>query len=564
MSSPFLSLQEKIARLRHSFIEQLPLRMAEIDQLFQTVTVDPEAPAKPDLLRQLHSLKGTSATFGLQSLSHRTLQLEDQLKQHLGNDLTEPSQATLHDLLSALRTEIRCLVQGGMPCQEEARIPAFDPAITPVVRIRSDSAQPLIYLCDDDPYQLEQLGTQLQCFGYQIHTFASTALLRQAALNCWPDMVIMEIVFPDGHDAGIHFTQDLQRHALKPLLTVFISGRCDFEARLLAVQAGGVAYFQKPVKVMDLVEIIDAHVVQHHKDPMHILVINDEPDEAAYHAAILEEAGMKVRITNLPETVLDVMADFKPDLLLMDMYMPRCSGQDLARVIRQIPYYLSLPIVYLSGETDTQAQFSAMRAGADGFLTKPILPEVLVSAVMLRSERMRVLRSLMTRDSLTGLLNHTETKQSLSLSVYSARRNGSQVCLAILDVDHFKRINDTYGHAVGDQVLLALARILQQRLRKSDIVGRIGGEEFAVILHEVDLAQAVKLIEALREDFAKVRFYSRSGAFFCTFSGGVSDLSSQSSAETLFEGADQALYWAKHAGRNRVLAFQTDATEDLA
>ena len=190
----------------------------------------------------------------------------------------------------------------------------------------------------------------------------------------------------------------------------------------------------------------------------------------------------------------------------MDMYMPGCSGRELSRVIRQIPQFVSLPIVFLSSETDKTVQVSAMRVGADGFLTKPILPEDLVTAVAVRAERTRVLRSLMMRDGLTGLLNHTTLSQFLETALATAHRHDGWLCFAMLDVDHFKKVTYTYGHPAGDQVLVALARLLKQRLRTSDMIGRYGGEEFAAVLQDVSLDEALRIMDQIRRDFAALVF----------------------------------------------------------
>jgi diguanylate cyclase (GGDEF)-like protein len=214
---------------------------------------------------------------------------------------------------------------------------------------------------------------------------------------------------------------------------------------------------------------------------------------------------------------------------------------------------MGLPIVFLSSETDRKKQFSAMRVGAEGFLTKPIEPDYLVTSVALRAERMRALRSLMMRDSLTGLFNHTAITQFLDSAIAAARRQKQTVCFAMIDVDHFKSVNDSYGHPVGDQVLLALARVLQQRLRQTDLVGRYGGEEFAVILHDVTLKKAEQIMQQLREDFSRVMFHAGSKDFFCTFSCGVSAFPQLDSMEAVREAADKVMYQAKHAGRNRVM-----------
>jgi diguanylate cyclase (GGDEF)-like protein len=218
-----------------------------------------------------------------------------------------------------------------------------------------------------------------------------------------------------------------------------------------------------------------------------------------------------------------------------------------------VPDYVSLPIVYLSSEMDQQKQFSAMRVGAEGFLTKPVVPEDLVDAVVIRAERMRTLRSLMVRDSMTGLFNHTTITQMLENAVANAGRSSGVLCFAMIDIDHFKQVNDTYGHPVGDQVIQALARILQQRLRNSDVVGRYGGEEFAVILQDVSVDAATRLIDALRQDFSRILFHAASTDFSCTFSVGLACYTGDSRAEVLCEAADRALYEAKRNGRNCVV-----------
>lgn len=141
-----------------------------------------------------------------------------------------------------------------------------------------------------------------------------------------------------------------------------------------------------------------------------------------------------------PEKLLATLEHFRPDLVLMDMYMPTCTGRDLAKMIRQIPEYVSLPIVFLSSETDRQRQFSAMSVGAEGFLTKPVVPEYLVAAVAIRAERMRILRMLMAKDSLTGLYNHTTTTSFMGIELSNAMRQQHPLCLVMIDIDHFKLV----------------------------------------------------------------------------------------------------------------------------
>ncbi len=296
-------------------------------------------------------------------------------------------------------------------------------------------------------------------------------------------------------------------------------------------------------------------------EPLRVLIVDDEYEVAEYHALILEEAGMVVHQVHHPNDALSALERFSPDLLLVDVYMPVCSGTELANIIRQQPEHVGLPIIYLSSETDSQKQISAMAAGVEAFITKPVVPDELVSAVRLRAERLRLLRSLMTRDSMTGLYNHSTTTDLINKALAQAHRSDGRHAMAMIDIDHFKTVNDTYGHLAGDQVIITLSRLLKTRLRLSDTIGRYGGEEFVVLLRDVSAEQAAKLIDGLRQDFELVDFHAGDLSFRCTFSAGISDFPNYPTTQSLRLAADQALYRAKHQGRNRVVS-STESDND--
>ena len=204
-------------------------------------------------------------------------------------------------------------------------------------------------------------------------------------------------------------------------------------------------------------------------------------------------------------------------------------------------------------EKVSSLHLSALGLGGDDFLTKPIEAQHLVSSVSNRIKRSLVLRSLMVRDSLTGLLNHTAIKAQLSHEIVRAKRQGKPMAFAMIDIDNFKKINDSHGHPVGDRVIKSLSRLLKQRLRENDLVGRYGGEEFAVVLVDADGAAAKKIMDTIRKDFARLRHLAELQEFSVTFSCGVADITNYSDASILADAADKALYKAKHAGRNRVM-----------
>jgi diguanylate cyclase (GGDEF)-like protein len=232
--------------------------------------------------------------------------------------------------------------------------------------------------------------------------------------------------------------------------------------------------------------------------------------------------------------------------------MPGCTGVEVTRVIRQHAQFLSTPVVYLSADTNVALQVDALRLGGDHFLTKPFNPVILNAVVKSKIERYRALRKTMFFDSLTGLLNHTSSKQRVATAIAAATVDNTALCVVMLDIDHFKKVNDSFGHPMGDQVIRSMAWLLKQRLRKTDVVGRYGGEEFLVILPSTNLEQAYQLLDAIRLDFSMIRHLAQDVSFACTFSAGIAQWSAGMTAEELVKQADEVLYQAKHGGRNQV------------
>lgn len=288
-----------------------------------------------------------------------------------------------------------------------------------------------------------------------------------------------------------------------------------------------------------------------------VLVVEDSRVAAAMIRRTLTEHNIDSQVVPDPGILLDVLADYRPDLILMDMYMPRFNGVEATRVLRQVAGYQSLPIVYLSSESDIGMQVEALRLGGDQFLTKPINPVVLAAVVRTKIERYReTLRSTRT-DGLTGLLNHTASKSRLKAMADQLPAHGN-LCVAMLDIDHFKAVNDTFGHPVGDQVIRNLAWLLKGRLRATDLIGRYGGEEFILALPDALPERAYAVIERIRRDFAELPHAHNGGTLYSTFSAGMACFQHFPSAHELTEAADNALLEAKRRGRNQVVKACTD------
>jgi diguanylate cyclase (GGDEF)-like protein len=264
---------------------------------------------------------------------------------------------------------------------------------------------------------------------------------------------------------------------------------------------------------------------------------------------------MITRAVNDPMTVLEALQAFKPDAVLMDMYMPGCTGIEVARVIRQQPAYNALPILYLSAEQDIGKQMDAIDQGGDDFLTKPVASDVLIATVRHRCIRHRSLKDQMIRDSLTGLLDHNTILEALKQVISEAGQKQQPLCFVMIDIDHFKNVNDKFGHPAGDQVLIEVAKQLKANLRKIDILARIGGEEFSILLPETSAKAAMALAERIRTEQSDLKVIGDwQGEIKLSVSIGVSSfLTDDESFDVIFSRADKALYNAKEYSRNKVM-----------
>ncbi|MHB8880573.1 MAG: diguanylate cyclase [Thermodesulfovibrionales bacterium] len=542
MTHPNETVNEKLKGLRKVFEAQLPGKVLQIEKAWDDLTRDGWDPQKAEeAARLLHTLAGTAGTFGYSSVRGAARALETMLRTAV-RDGAAPSAA---EHLAALKAA----------CGETAVPPPPPPAPTEAATEASPCLPECdeIFLVDADPLFCESVAGQLRCYGYRVSTFSTRAALNNALTALAPRIIIMDLSFPDDNATGESTITGIQQGRTTPIPVMFLSGNSDFSSRLEAVRAGGHAYFVKPVDVGRMVDRLDVLTARRPRAPFRILIIDDDLLLADYHATVLRQAGMTAAVVTEPQRAMNSLIDFRPELILMDVYMPGCSGMELANLIRQDETYIDIPIVYLSSETDVNRQLAAMGLGGDDFLTKPIQPDHLITSVTLRADRYRTLRSFMLYDGLTGLLNHTKTKEQLDIEVSRALRQKTDLSFAMIDIDHFKLVNDTHGHPVGDQVIKSLSRLLKQRLRTTDTVGRFGGEEFAVILTDTDKGTAQRILNELREDFAKIRHTSREGLFPVTFSCGVACPAPGETGAELLDKADKALYRAKMYGRNRVV-----------
>lgn len=257
----------------------------------------------------------------------------------------------------------------------------------------------------------------------------------------------------------------------------------------------------------------------------------------------------------------------QPDLILLDVVMPSGSGFELCKQLKHDSATSHIPVIFLSGAADSFNKVQGLDLGAIDYITKPFDQAELLARVRaaLRTKRLVDLLAEQAQvDALTGLHNRKFLQERLDSELLAARRFDRIISLILLDVDHFKRCNDNYGHPFGDRVLQNVAEVIQKAVRTIDLPCRYGGEEFAVILPETDLEGAVHVADRIRTMMESLCIAYRGERISVTISGGVASTSGVAARqaitrEHLIQVADETLYRAKQAGRNRVLVNEPAA-----
>jgi diguanylate cyclase (GGDEF)-like protein len=537
---------EVFAELRVLFVREAPARLDEIERALDLLARDPaDTKTLRELMRSFHGFAGTGGTYDLPELT--TVGRAGELS--CGEVLARGAAPGADDLLRwrAVLASLRAALAKG-PGEE----PSGPAPVVPAPPRRPAA----ILVVDDDPAIRAFLVRRIEQEGLAARGVASKAEALKVLEHRLPAGLIVDIGLPDGSGYELVSAVRARPGGDGPAIMI-VSALAGFLDKVEALHCGADGFFEKPVDwdllVRRLVDLLD----RNRPEPGRVLVVEDDPHQTSFLRTVLASAGYEVRVCDDPHRFDGDLSSFRPDLVLIDIVLPGIRGYDLARFLRQDERYATLPIIFLTTEGQVEARIETARAGGDDHLTKPIEPALLLTTVAARMERARVLKSLLGRDGLTRLLNQASFLERAAAALARRRRDRHRATAwVMIDVDHFKTVNDRYGHPAGDRVLSALATLLRGRLRESDTVGRYGGEEFAVLLDDLDEADALRLLRRLLAEFAAQTHQAPGGAtFHVTFSAGIAMLDATNmDLDAWRQAADSALYAAKAAGRNRVAA----------
>jgi two-component system cell cycle response regulator len=295
-----------------------------------------------------------------------------------------------------------------------------------------------------------------------------------------------------------------------------------------------------------------------------ILVAEDSRLQARITCGTLQEAGWSVRLEGDGLAALSALDEEKFDLLITDWMMPECTGLELCKAVRARDELAGLYLLFLTSLDEKEQIVEALSAGADDYLSKPFHPGELLARVRaglrlvelqgrLRAANDTLGRLAMT-DPLTELANRRAFDDFLAIEAAAFARGGNTFCLARIDLDRFKSVNDQHGHDAGDLLLASVAAALRNAVRACDLTARIGGDEFALLLRSCEVDEAIPLCERIRARVEAVRVPTADGHVSPTCSIGVAEIRDGLAAAETMGRADEALYDAKAKGGNAVVA----------
>jgi diguanylate cyclase (GGDEF)-like protein len=309
-----------------------------------------------------------------------------------------------------------------------------------------------------------------------------------------PDMIVIGTGPGEGDPSAVASSWT-SRRSPRPRAVVLIETLRAVD-RLRAVAAGVDAVFPADRMVEDLPRYART-LARTGAPPSTVLLLDGDADRAARLGAVLEAANIRVVRSPLAKPVQELLDREVPDLLALAPRLSDADGFSVVRMVRQDPRFHLLPTIFI-GAPEPADQVEALRAGADDFVSDSAPAELLLQTVIVRAERGRRLREMLHRDELTGLLNHGALMAELEYAVEYGRRHGGPLAFVVFDLDRFGEVHERFGQAVGDQVLLHVANVFRASVRASDVIGRYGGEEFAMILRGADASGAAVLAAKLR------------------------------------------------------------------
>jgi len=419
---------------------------------------------------------------------------------------------------------------------------------------------PLALVIDDSKAVRNTLTSYLKKLNFDIQTAPDGHQGLKTASNILPDLILVDVEMPVMD--GFEFCKKLSKEPmLKDIPTIVVSGTIDEAQFRKGFRAGAIDFLEKPVSRPALAAIIDSVSVKENLSSAGTTVIlSQNTTLSSILRKSLNFLNSSINICSSIDELETYLCVSIPDIIILDL----CDREDKLNICRHVRTLLgsdSPVIIAVADETDRDIMFQCFKFGATEFIIKPFgrdeVKARIENHIKLKTlqdelvQKNRILESLAYKDKLTGLMNRRYFDKALKDEIAKAKEKNTNLSFLMIDLDNFKQVNDKFGHDTGDTVLKEIASIIIDNVRGNAIPCRYGGEEFCIIYPDTNLAGAIKNSEKIKR-FCSTKLISKHR--ICqTISGGVSSFPETSSPEDLVADADNCLYKAKRAGRNKII-----------
>ncbi len=553
-------VKRTVSEVRASYRVALPKRLEDLARELANVTGESGRESLEEASLLAHRLRGTAATFGFLAIGECAGRIEDALARIVGGDDVVRGLA-LAEIESAMTTALRAMPSSA-PSEASAALAQplepGPPSVPPPTGTPNASlgVTTKLLLVDDDPAFLDYVEALGRVKLVQILSATTVAEALEVARRDKPQAAIIDIHL-GRTERSFRLAQELPKiPGCEAIRVAFISSSASFDDRVASARAGAALYLTKPIDATAFDVAVQQLLAFHEEVTPRVVLLDPSAESREHTLAMLRDCAWRIRTVETPNELLAQLDAEHADLLIA-----RASPEsfDACRAIRTSLRWQDLPTVFLTDAKDDAAErYAAFEAGANSYIVRPVPADELVMRLRRRMDRARLARELAGRDRLTGLSRRGAFLDLVGVRISEAVRHHVPLSIAIIDLDHFKNVNDTHGHLAGDQVLLALARLLASRLRTEDVRARWGGEEFVVAFPREGASNVETMLARVLAEFSRFSFVSAAGARFgVTFSAGVASLGDDGAdIETLLGTADRRLYAAKSRGRNRIVGHE--------
>ena len=545
--------EDKFAKIRQIYIESFPEKISELRKCWAEVNAAEVVLEPLQALRvEVHKIAGSSGSHGFNNIHDLARIIEKKILEviEVGQDWSMHEEFVgnkLQELLNVFENEL--VQSNSVNVISEVDIPRLD-------NLQLSHRELGVFLISHRNVELSLLSELLEARGFAVLSFTNIQDAQTKLSEMHPAIVVLDLGDADQIELNEELKSSFKAEQKKLPAFIVISRRDDVETRLEAARFGAEAFFATPVNAHNFSSALDVILETRGNDYCRILLVDTDEQRINYIQEIFTNVYIKNEVIRDIRDINDKLINFKPDLVLIAHRLDQHNCSDAARMVRLHESYFNTPIVFLIDEENPQIRLEALRAGADDCIFVAESDREAFSILKQRIMRFRRANHLIIMDSLTGTLNRDAFFDRASEEISLAIRRNETICLAMIDVDHFKQINDQNGHIVGDYVLRHISDYLINRLRRSDVVGRYAGDEFLVFLPDTDLDSAYLVLDMIRKNLMSQRIRMNNVDVKVSISLGLvaTRPAEPLNVESLIIDADKKLYEAKLAGRNTLIA----------